>query len=89
VRRRRRKVEKLAAPVACNGTETDCVPLSEKTTTPVGIPDADGVTTVVKVTAWLLLEGFGEELIAVGVEAGLTFCEIVLEVLSVKFRSPS
>ena len=85
----RAEVEKLAEPVASNGTETDCVPLSEKTTEPVGTPEVDGVTTAVKVTVWLVLEGFGEELIEVVVEAWLTFCEIMLEVLSVKFASPS
>jgi hypothetical protein len=63
--------------------------LSEKTTLPVGTPDVDGLTTAVKVTDWPPLEGFGEELIAVVVEAWLTFCEIVLDVLGVKFWSPS
>ena len=70
------EIEKVADPVGSSATETDRTPLSEKTTFPVGTPDVAGTTVAVKVTDWPPLEGFGDELMDVLVEAMVTVCEI-------------
>ena len=56
-------VEKLADPLASSCKEADGVPLSEKVTDPVGIPEVDAITVAVNVTDWPGAAGFGDEFI--------------------------
>jgi hypothetical protein len=82
------EVVKLADPVESRVTDTDWVPLSEKITVPVGMPEVDGVTVAVNVTDCPGADGSGDEFIAVFVDAVPTLWAIGAEVLATKFASP-
>jgi hypothetical protein len=61
-----------------------------KVTVPVGVPDpgATAMTVAVNVTDWPKAEGFNDELKVVEVDAVLTTCLRVADVLLEKLLSP-
>ncbi len=64
------------------------VPLSEKITTPVGLPRPLLVTVAVKVTLWPHTDGLLEATTAVVLLALVTVWVIAVEVLALVFGSP-
>ena len=78
----------LVDPVLSSVAEIDGVPLSEKTTLPVGIPEVDGVTVAVNVMAWPGEDGSGLELMLVLVGVTATVWDTTDEVLDTKLVSP-
>lgn len=79
---------KVAEPVESNGDEIVCVPLSVRTTVPVGTPEVEGVTMAVMVTDCPGADGSTEEAMDVVVASIATVCAIADEVLVSKFESP-
>jgi hypothetical protein len=73
----------VATPLPLSVPEPICVAPSKKFTVPPGVPP-DEVTVAVKVTDWPNVEGFGLEVNAVEVEAGLTTWDTALDVLAAK-----
>jgi hypothetical protein len=63
---------------------------SVNVTVPVGtrMPARVGVSVAVKVTEFPALDGFSDEVTLVVVEAMLTICTKVFEVLALKFAAP-
>jgi hypothetical protein len=56
----RLETERTATPLELSVDEPSVVLPSRNFTAPVGVPD-DAVTVAVKVTVWLCVEGFGDE----------------------------
>ena len=52
---------RVATPLALSDDVPNAVAPYEKVTVPVGVPGAVELTVAVRVTDWLKLEGFGEE----------------------------
>ena len=84
------EVMNVAVPLELRGTVARAFEPSLNAIDPVGAP-APGATTLtaaVKVTDWLRVEGFADELSVVAVEALFTVWDIAEE-LELKFASPA